>query len=520
MELRTYIEILWRRKWIILLATVIITLATVVANTFAVPIYVSSTTLRVATVGSNVAGGRTDIGYTDRLMNTYARIVTGPSVRAEIMRLLDLSARPTLSVESIPGTELLRVNAEATEPETAQAIAATAAQILIAQSLALYASSGQTTQEILSQQIAQTEAELAALRTEYNNLLLEPTPDQNRLTVTSQAIEVKERTYTTMLDQYERTRLNEALVVNAVSIVEPASAPAAPAKPRTQLNLILGLFVGLLTGMILALVRENLDTTLYTVEQIEAAAKLPTIGRVPPVQSLQTLSNYYSRSDQQPQLEVFRRLRVNLLTTGSGNQSKVFLVTSAGPGEGKSTIAANLAMTMAKSGRRVVMMDCNLHTPALHRIFDLPNDWGLTSVLTKLVGVPGVLQQSGFPNIVVITSGPGLPTPTSLPGLREIAPKALADRLEQDIELLGTLEMNALVAQLRQEFDVVILDTPALLSVIDAVVLAPLADHVMLVVEQARAQRNALRTVREQLTSVKGNAVSIVVNRVKAANNR
>lgn len=519
MELRTYIEILWRRKWLILLATVIIALATFVANTLAVPIYVSSTTLRVATVGSNVAGGRTDIGYTDRLMNTYARIVTGPSVRTEIMRLLDLDARPTLSVESIPGTELLRINAEATNPETAQAIATTAAQILIAQSLDLYASSGQTTQEILSRQIAQTEAELAALRTEYNKLLLEPTPNQNRLTVTSQAIEVKERTYTTMLDQYERTRLNEALVVNAVTVVEPASTPATPAKPRTQLNLILGLFVGLLTGVILALVRENLDTRLYTAEQIEAAAKLPTIGRVPTVPSFQILSNDYARGEQQPQLEVFRRLRVNLLTTGNSDQSMVFLITSAWLGEGKSTVVANLAMTMAKSGRRVVVVDCNLHTPAIHRLFDLPNDWGLTSVLTKQVGTPGVLQQSGFPNIVVITSGPGLPTPTSLPGLREIAPKALADRLKQDIELLGTLEMNALVAQLRQEFDVVLLDTPALLSVIDAVVLAPLADQVLLVVEQARAQRNALRTVREQLTSVKGSVVSIVVNRVKSARN-
>ena len=482
MELRQYLAVIARRKWIIILTTIGMTLIAAILTYLATPQYISSTTLRVATV--------TNIDYTQLLMNTYARIATSGTVKSELTQRLELVDPPVVSVDLVPGTELMIITAEATDPALAQAVANTSAEILAAQSREIYSGSGQTTTEILAAQLAQAEQELAAARTQYDQLLASSPRDETAIDAVNQSIALKERTYATLIDQYESARVNEALLANSVSVVEPAYLPTHPSKPRVLLNMVLGVMSGLILGLILAFVAENLDTKLYTTEQVEAATQARTVGKIPA--SNDDLQIARISNGHYPQLEAFRRLRTNLLPLDMANDSVIAMVTSAQRAEGKSTVAANLAVTIAQSGRRVIIVDCDMRLPTVHKVFGLPNKRGLTSVLTKEVSLEEAIVDTSFPRLNALTSGPLPPNPT---------------------ELLGSPQMASLLKDLGEGFDVVLLDTPALLSVADAAVLAPVVDRIVWVVALAQTRRDDAQTVRRQLMTVDGETIVVVINR-------
>lgn len=513
MELRQYIMILYRRKWIILASALAGIIVAALLSYLATPMFRSSTTLRVATVGSGLIDSRTDINYTDRLMNTYSRIVTGASVAQQIRDQLGLEERPSISVELIPNTELLRITAEAPDPRAAQQVAQSAATILIERSRELYAGEGQATIDILDRQLQQLESELAALRSQYETLVSSLNADPADMNAASQNIALKERTYTTLLDEYERLRLEDAVRTNAVSVVEPASLPGSPATPRTKMNLILGALVGLFIGVGLGLVLENLDTHLRTTTQIETVMGAPVIGNIPLSGSVLGTVGLNGRNVDLPHVEAFRRIRINLMAIIPDGQPYVILATSAKEGEGKSTVAANLAVSIAKSGRSVVLLDCDLHNPTIDGRFSVSNDRGLTSYLTQQASLSGVLQPTELSTLKVVTTGPTLVNSAEPEYAISLAPTALAERLYQGTEILGSAQMRALLRELKAQFDIVILDTPALETVTDAAVLVPVVDDVLLVVDQDRADLDTIRNVRDQLAKLNVNALHIIVNR-------
>lgn len=494
MELGSYLSVLWRRKWIILASIVVSTAIAAAITFFSTPQYTAATTVRVLTIGSgSVTTARPDIGYTERLLNTYSRILTGNTVRRELMDQLGLSEMPNISVQLIPSTELIRIVAEATDPEDARDVANAAAQVLVEQNQDFYSGgAGRTLQEILSEQLATAEDQLSRARTDYETILQDSPENEVALAAASQALDLRERTYTNLLTQYEAARLEEAVRANAISIVEEANAPRNPSSPRQGINLALGVAIGLIGGIALAFLLDNLDTTLYTPEQIEAATQMATVGRIPAAKDNMQIARL--GSGHYPQLESFRRLRTNILASGDPTSPQVVLLTSAKRGEGKSTVSANLAVTIAQSGRSVVIVDCDLRLPTVHKFFDLPNKRGLTNVLTGEVTHEEAVQYTSYPRVQVITSGPLPPNPT---------------------ELLGSQQMFDLINELKEVYDFVILDTPALLSVADAAVLAPMADNVLLVVAQAQTQRGDVETVRQQLSNVRVKSMEVVVNRVE-----
>jgi succinoglycan biosynthesis transport protein ExoP len=491
MSLRAYLLIFWRRKWIIVATIVATTLLATVLTLLATPIYISSATLRVATVGSGAIDvSRPDIGYTERLMNTYARIITGEGTRNDIVEQLNLDHPPVISVELIPDTELIKISTESTEPGMARDVTNAVSEMLIVQSKELYAGGGQTTQEIISRQIAQIEEELNQARSDYERLLLTSPTDSVAISAASQSIELKERTYAYLLEQYEGARVNEALRANAVTIVEPATTPRQPSKPRSELNIVLGVLVGSVLGVGLALLWENLDTKLYTSEEIEEVTQMVPAGKIPLAKNQLDIIDH--QNSYQPQLEAFRRLRTNILNSNREQKSVALLVTSAERGEGKSTIVANLAVVIAQSGMRVLVVDCDLRQPTIHKIFNVPNQRGLTDILVGEKPLSEVTSHSTYNRVLVVTSGPLPPNAT---------------------ELLGSSQMADLVEEMKEEYDVVLIDTPALSSVADAAGLVPCVDDVILVVAQARVHHEAIQTVFDQLTNIKPKSISVVVNR-------
>ncbi len=495
MELKTYFAIFWRRKWVIVFLTILTTLIAVTVSLLTEPTYRASTTIRVATIGGGTANfGNTDISYSQLLMQTYVAILGSGSLGVEVQNQLELEKYPSISAELIPSTELMRINAEATDPIVARDIANVAAQVLISKSRELYSGGGETTQDILAKQLSQIEEELNQVRSDYEQLLAESPGDGSRLTALSQSIALKERTYGTLLEQYEYARVNEVLRANAVSIVDYAYAPGQPSKPRTELNLVLGVLVGLVGGAGLSLVLENFDTTLYSTKQIEAVSELPTIGKIPSLK--EPMGVIHFENGYQPQLEAFRRLRTNILASDAATAiPHLLLVTSAERGEGKSTIAANLAVTIAQSGRRVVLVDGDMRRPTLHQVMEHPNKRGLSDVLLGNIPLTEAIQESTFSRLFLLTSGPLMPNPP---------------------ELLGSKRMASIFDKLKEEFDIIIIDTPALLSVTDAAVLVPYADTVVLVVAVLHSRRESILAVRQELSYVNVRSVGVVINRAES----
>lgn len=195
--------------------------------------------------------------------------------------------------------------------------------------------------------------------------------------------------------------------------------------------------------------------------------------------------------------EAFRILRTNLQFTTTGGSLKSLLITSSGPSEGKSTITANLATVMAHAGASVILLDCDLRWPVQHRLFGLANDTGLTDVLTGSMEIGRVLRDTGMPNIKVVTCG-GLPPNPS--------------------ELLGSKKTREVLTQLHKMADIVLLDSPPILTVADPAILSSMVDGCLLVIKSSNTKIDAVKQAKEVLEKAKANIIGTVLNAVEASN--
>jgi len=196
-----------------------------------------------------------------------------------------------------------------------------------------------------------------------------------------------------------------------------------------------------------------------------------------------------------PVSEAYRTLRTNILFASLDNPLKTLLITSTDPGEGKSTTLANLAVVMAQAGNRVVAVDCDLRRPSLHRIFGVKNSAGLTTMMVEgQVMGQSPLQDTGVPNLSVLTSGPLPPNPS---------------------ELLGSRRMGEVLAQLKSQADIVLLDSPPIIAVADAAILASKVDGVILVVQAYKTRRDFARKAKAILEKANANLLGVVLNNVR-----
>jgi non-specific protein-tyrosine kinase len=488
---REYLNVFLRRKWVILITFAVVMLVAVLGTLLSTPKYRASTVLRVLAISGGTGSDWVtyDTKQIDRLMNTYAEFATSRPVLQELVERLQLNEWPVIEVETLTDTELMQITAEAPDPVVARDAANALTEILIAQSRALYGGTGKTAQEILAEQLAQVKSELDQAWVDYEAVVTDSPEDTERISAASRTIELKETTYGELLDQYERNRVREAVLANSLSVVEPAVTPREPSKPRKELNLALGFVVGLAGGVALAFLIENIDTTVYGIEQIKRLTGLPILGKVPAAGKQEQHSLFDGGSIQG---EAFRRLRTNLFTLDHDSPLRTLLVTSSEPKEGKSTIVANLAFSIGQSGRKVIVVDAHLRLPTVHRIFELTNRVGLSSVLEDKATLEEAVQHSKIPGVDVLTSGP-LPS--------------------NPAELLSSPRMAQLAEQLATQYDLALFDCPSLLAVTDAAALSQNVNGVILVVERARARQERVRAARQELSDVNATPIGVVVNR-------
>jgi capsular exopolysaccharide synthesis family protein len=246
----------------------------------------------------------------------------------------------------------------------------------------------------------------------------------------------------------------------------------------------MGLLGGLLLGATIVLVIDYMDNTVRSPEHVEQFLRLHLLTYVPHTDSAGPASVK----------EAYHTLRTGLLFANRDKTSKTVLITSAGPGEGKTSTSLNLAQILASSGDRVVLIDCDLRRPSVHKYLGIPKEVGLTEYLAGRGELDGYLKATAVPTLKVITSGPIPPNPP---------------------EMFDTERFQDLLPRLKASFDWVLVDSPPVLSVTDGVILSAVADGVILVVQHARYAREMVRRAVNQLRNVNATLLGCVLNNVR-----
>lgn len=443
-ELSDYLQVL-RRRWLTVVVCALLGLGIAGALTFsATPQYQASSRLFISTTqNSTTQAYQTDL-FAQQRITSYASLVTTRKLAEKVSK--ELGGTPdaaTLQREiratAIPDAVLLQITA--TDPDPAQARAISKAY---------------------------TER-LATLITKLETPEVTTPPPGTTAPPAS------------------------ALPIVKPSIVDEAGLPTRPVSPRPPLNLTLGLVLGLALGAGVAVARELLDTTVKSKTDVERAARVSVLGvlhadnaaaKVPPSESLVL---------QTPWAESFRVLATNMQYVKVDQAHKVLVVTSPLEQEGKSTTASNLALSLAKAGSSVVLVEGDLRRPTVASKLAMDGAVGITNVLAGKLDIDDVLQDYGDTGLAVIACGPIPPNPS---------------------ELLQTEAMDKLLQELRDRYQFVVFDAPPLLPVTDAALLATRADGTVIVVRHGHTTREQLQDASERLVSVQAQAVGAVINMV------
>lgn len=277
-----------------------------------------------------------------------------------------------------------------------------------------------------------------------------------------------------------------------VTLTEPAQPPPSPSSPKTRTNLLMGLLMGLVVGMAWAYARNALDTTVKSPKELDQLSKSPSIGAV--LFDTNAKTQVLSALDPTAvQSEGYRTIRANLQYVNVDDPIHAFVVTSAAPGDGKTTVACNLAIAVAQAGRKVCLVEADLRRPRVSEYLQLNAQSGLTEVLSGQIKLDEALQDWGRGMLKVLPPGAIPPNPS---------------------ELLGSQQMAQVITHLKREFDMVILDTPPLLAVSDAAVLASQADGAVVVVRHGKSSKDAVGNAVASLEQINAKILGTVLNAV------
>lgn len=433
MELTDHLRAIRKNWWVVVLVLAVTVAGAVLLTERATPTYASSLTFYVAASSETGTALQAD-EFAQRRINSYVGVLTSERLAERMVAAHDLGLDAPAVARRITAvandkTILLTARVEDTDPDRAHAIASA-----IAAELGPYV-----------QELERTEAATSA---------------------------------------------NVSLTV-----ISGPSVPTEPVSPDPTLNVGIGVLAGLALGVALAIARQMLDRSVRTAEDLAAATGLPTLAQIAAARRRRRADPadlvVVGDDPGSPRAESYRRLRTNLTFSSVTTSMDVVVVTSAVAGEGKTTTACNLAVTLAESGRRVLLVEADMRRPQVATYLGLEGRVGLTDVLVGTVDLADVVQPWGTDGLHVLAAGTLPPNPS---------------------ELLGSEVMHALVARMRAAYDVVVLDTPPVLPVTDASVAAVHASCVVLVVRQGRTTRDQVRQAVEALRAVDAPVAGTVLN--------
>jgi succinoglycan biosynthesis transport protein ExoP len=306
------------------------------------------------------------------------------------------------------------------------------------------------------------------------------------------------RVFTGLVDELERPVVPGAPQAVAVRVVQPAAAPISPSSTGLSVTLALGLLAGLAVGVGAALARSALDTSVKSPDDLRDAAGAPNLGTIAHDPQVPKRPLTVHEDPQSPRSEAFRQLRTNLQFVDVDKPRKVIVVTSSMPSEGKTTTIVNLAIALASAGSRVLVIEADLRRPKAADLLGLERTAGLTSVLSGRVRAEQVIQPWGGV-FDVLASGQLPPNPS---------------------ELLASRHMEAMLGELREQYDVILIDTPPLLPVTDAAAVAPATDGAILVCRFKQTTRSQVVAAAEALDAVSAPLLGTVFTMVPSTGPR
>jgi capsular exopolysaccharide synthesis family protein len=518
MELAEYINIVRRWLWLILLAAFVTGSAAFIIRSNQPRIYEASTKIIVGNITTTPDPDSGQIRAAFDLTRTYSEIVNTFDVLNATINALDLPVsegelRRAITTSTIPNTSLLTITVRYGDPILVADIANEVARQLILQSPSNLTPQQEAQVEISQEQIDALVIELQSLRQRLSTIDVQIASADNQEVITD-----LNSTRSTITDQINQATSNIAMFTNTIAniqqrtntlhIVELAQIPIQWIGSSTVNVTLLGAMVGAALAFGMVLLLEYLNDTFRTGDEVVQIMRLPVLGVVSVLgksdgyKDKLITNNLFSKS-----LEEYRGLCINLMHNFQEHETKVFVVTSPAPADGKTLTAANLALSIALSEKRVLLIDADLRRPKLHEVFDLHNRTGLTTYLT----LPPEKQNSNSPT-------PRWKVGVHYPGIVNLRIMTRGFAPSNPTELLGSSAMKHWMDQLKSsgEFDVVIFDTSPCLAVADPVVLAStIQADVLLVLSANRVKRNLAVKARDRFTSVGTNIVGVLLNYAK-----
>jgi capsular exopolysaccharide synthesis family protein len=540
-ELLTYWRIIRKRLWFIILLVLLAGSGAVYYTSQQPPIYRTFTTLFInpGQVSPMLPGGAEGFAFSGSnslksLVNTYSALMSTRSFVEQVVQEMETpvsedEVSDALSSQYVEGTQFFRILATHEDPQIAQELADTAARVLIAKEVQRQRSQQEQIDDQFNQapsaenqQIAELIQSLRAELAYYNDRIQETETELIQIEDARQAgeevnnerleelIELLPNLRYARIDvqtrladaEIRRSSLNETNTqpVDTAVVVDAAALPVTPISQNSLQLIVVSVLLALTLGVGLAFVLEYLDYTLKSPEELEHAYAMPVQGVIGMINKKNVRQRHNSLimiTDSSPVAESFRALRTGIQVEGLNRSLRSILVTSAGPGEGKTFVAANLAASLALSGARVILIDTDLRKPRMHQIFNLQRGVGFTNlVVNQEHQLTDALQSTSIRNLQVLTAGAIPPNPA---------------------ELLNSSRAINLMQQIQGHADIVIYDSPPAATVTDGAIIAQRVDGVIQVIWAGHTRTNLVLRCKAILEQVGAHMIGPVLNQVRVA---
>ena len=498
MDINDYLKPLLRWWRLIAVVTALAVVSSGISTLFQPDQYISKTTLMI---GSAILNPNPDSGQlyiSQQLAPIYADMAKREPIQNATMSALGINWLPQYQSKVVPNTQLFEIDVTDTNPRRAQIIANELANQMILQSPALSGSTetgdsqGFIKQQLssLQTQIQETEKNIQELQTSLTGLnsasqIAKIQKDINDL---NQKLVSLRESYASFLANSQQGALN------ILSVVEPANLPTNSVGANKLLIIILAGLVGFMLGAGAAYLLEYLDRTVKTTTDVERIFNLPVIGYISEIKEDENKATYIAKKPDSMVAESFRLLRANIEFFQISNPIKTILITSPNQGNGKTTVASNLALSIAQGEQDVVLVDADLRRPAVHTALKMSKEPGLSDLIRSKAEVQSVVRQPKNQNMNVITAGNIPPNIT---------------------EVVGSKRISSILSRLKDSFELVIVDAPPLI-ISDSYNLASKVDGVILVIVPGETTIDQAKAIKEQLDRTEAKMLGIVFNKLSA----